>query len=182
MSLITLPKTRISRLIDQSWRMLFGTPTEKRSRIWPHLYLGGQLYQRGTKTLRRWGVTGVISLRQSLPKQFIKSGFKLLHIPVKEHDSPSLEQLIQGVKFIEQEIDLGGTIYVHCLHGEGRGPTMVAAYLISQGFTVERALSHISSIRPFISPSKSQVDRLHMYEQSRLGSESGAGNFLNSFA
>jgi protein-tyrosine phosphatase len=145
---------------------------QKRSRIWPHLYLGGQLYQRGTRTLKSWGVTGVISLRQSLPKQFIKSGFKLLHIPVKEHDSPSIEQLAQGVKFIDREIDLDGTIYVHCLHGEGRGPTMVAAYLISQGFTVEKALSHISSIRPFISPSQSQVDRLHTFERRYLGSES----------
>jgi protein-tyrosine phosphatase len=157
-------RIRLNRLIDQSWRMMFGTPTHKRSKVLPHLYLGGQLYQRGTPVLKKWGITGVVSLRRSLPKEFIRSGYKLLHLPVIEHDAPTLNQLCQGVKFIHNEIESGGTIYVHCLHGEGRGPTMVAAYLLSLGYTVEKALEYIMTIRSFISPSDAQIDKLEEFQ------------------
>jgi protein-tyrosine phosphatase len=91
-----------------------------------------------------------------------------LHIPVVDKTSPSIKQLEEGVKFIKKEIDSGGSVYVHCYWGEGRGPTMAAAYLISTGLTSDAALAVIKKVRPFIRPSLSQIDCLQKFQQIYL--------------
>lgn len=43
---------------------------------------------------------------------------------------PSLENLREGVKFVQKHRDSGNSVYVHCKAGRFRSATMVAAYLI----------------------------------------------------
>lgn len=106
-------------------------------------------------------MTAVVSMRMSVPKKFFtNTKIKVLHLPVLEHTAPSIEQLHDGVDFIKEEIASGGTVYIHCLHGEGRGPTMAIAYLISIGYSFDDALKDILSIRPFVNPSQAQLHQL----------------------
>ncbi|HSH31353.1 MAG TPA: dual specificity protein phosphatase, partial [Candidatus Saccharimonadales bacterium] len=63
-------------------------------------------------------------------------------------------------QFIAEQIRAGGAVYIHCRLGEGRGPTVAAAYLISQGMRPEDALAHLRRFRPFARPNKKQVRQL----------------------
>jgi dual specificity MAP kinase phosphatase len=87
-----------------------------------------------------------------------------LHLPTIDNTPPTLEQLYQGVEFMKKEIDEGGKVYVHCWEGIGRGPTMVAAYLIKEmAMTADEAWKHIRKVRPFIRPTGAQVAQIERF-------------------
>lgn len=154
-----------SRAIDHTFRRITGKPRASKSLITPQIFLGGQYKQSGLKTLQAWGVTAVVSMRMTQPQEYIDSNWlSVLHLPTPDQTAPSLEQLAQGVAFIKKHIDAGGKAYIHCHHGEGRGPTMTAAYLISTGMTLDDALTEICKVRNFIRPTESQIARLREFE------------------
>lgn len=71
-------------------------------------------------------------------------------IPVKDHTAPTNEQLSFGVATIKKLVDMQKKVYVHCQNGHGRAPTMVAAYLIKNGKTIDEAVDFIKNKRPSI--------------------------------
>ena len=96
---------------------------------------------------------------------------KYLHLPTIDDDAPTLEHLAEGAEFIRDEIEGGGTVYIHCAGGIGRAPTMAAAYLISIGKTLDEALAMIRKPRPFVLLTDIQIEQLRAYEASVRESE-----------
>lgn len=155
----------IHRQLERLRSYISGTPKFEYSRISPHLYVGGRYRKDAYSTFERWGVTGIVNMR-SVASTDISSRFEHLHLKTQDWHAPDISLLKQGVDFIGAHIDKGGSVYVHCRQGEGRGPTMAAAYLISQGLTVEEALAHIKKSRPMAHPNRSQVKQLARWQQS----------------
>jgi hypothetical protein len=58
-------------------------------------------------------------------------------------------------------------VYVHCGSGVGRAPSLAAAYLISEGATLDDAVAKIQKARPFIRILPVQLERLREYEVHR---------------
>lgn len=165
-SLFILFSIHIIRIIDQLQRGMTGLPTIKRSMITPNLYIGGQYRRNALILFQKIGITAVINMRtKPIFQEKDIAPLKLLNLPTRDRTAPTKEQLKKGVEFIKEQIDQGGKVYIHCRFGEGRGPTMGAAYLISQGVTADDALSEIKKIRPFIRVSKSQRERLQQLAQ-----------------
>lgn len=71
-------------------------------------------------------------------------------IPIENHTAPTQDQLDFGVSVLEKLVALDKKVYVHCRNGHGRAPTMVAAYLVKQGKSVDEALEFVGSKRPSI--------------------------------
>lgn len=67
----------------------------------------------------------------------------------------------------------GGKVYVHCMLGVGRSVTLIAAYLVAEGMTVDDAWRLIRRRRPFIQPTEVQMAQLErwaeIYEQALAG-------------
>lgn len=72
------------------------------------------------------------------------------------------------VKFITDAIKGGGCVYVHCMCGISRSATMIAAYLISQGYTDEQATKLIKEKRPCTNPNKGFRRQLKKYYESHV--------------
>jgi protein-tyrosine phosphatase len=87
------------------------------------------------------------------------------HLPTIDDDAPSIEQLKQGVIFIEQLVANGEKVYIHCAGGIGRAPTLAAAYFISQGMSLQEAIALIKKTRPFINIMPPQMEQLVNYER-----------------
>ncbi len=87
--------------------------------------------------------------------------------PTDDNGAPSLGDLARGVDFIG-EIDGGGRVFIHCWEGIGRSATTAAAYFVSRGSTPVEAWKRIKKIRPFIRPTKTQVERLNEYSEIHL--------------
>jgi len=156
----------LCRAIDRLYRRLWGVPLLRFSRLADNLHLDGQYSRAGIAILRKRGITAIVSMRPRLYHQDSLTGFNMLHLPTVDKTPPSLEDLKRGVKFITQEMESGGKVYVHCRVGEGRAPTMTAAYLISTGMSVADALATIKKTRPFIAPNQAQLDQLHAFHAS----------------
>jgi predicted protein tyrosine phosphatase len=125
---------------DQATRRITGAPTERYTRITPHLFVGGQYSRKGWTTLARRGATAAVSMRAEYDDR--GEGFlppRYLHLPTVDNHAPTLDHLLNGIHFIHGELERGGQVYIHCWEGVGRGPTMLAAYLVSTGLKPSEA-------------------------------------------
>lgn len=153
----------ILEIIDQSARRILGAPTEHFSRITPQLHVGGQYSRKGWAILARRGVTAAVSMRGEYDDR--GEGFlppRYLHLPTVDNHAPTLEHLRQGVEFIDDELERGGQVYVHCWEGVGRGPTMLAAYFVCTGMKPSEAWAKIKAVRPFIRPTVDQIAQIDL--------------------
>jgi hypothetical protein len=162
----------LQRTFDHTYRRIIGVPTLRYSEISPQLYLGGQYSWRGFQILKKRGITAIVSMRSRARADLPDMGpVRFLHLPTPDLSPPSLKDLEKGSRFIDDEIKRGGKVYVHCHYGEGRGPSMIAAYLITTGLTVEAALAQIRAVRGFIGLTPRQVERLDEFalqEQKKI--------------
>lgn len=86
-------------------------------------------------------------------------------LPVENYQPPKPDQIDFGVSAIEKFVSMKKKVYIHCQNGHGRAPTLVAAYLIKNGKTVDGAIALIASKRPSIHIEDSQKEALELYAQ-----------------
>ncbi len=156
----------IIRYLDQLSRQLTGMPRLKHSEITDKLYLGGQYKLTSFETLKKVGITAIVNMRTKSVHQLPLENFNYLHLPTPDHHAPTQEQLKQGVEFIDLQIKGGGKVYIHCRFGEGRGPTMAIAYLISTGLSLDEAIDSVIKVRPFIRPTAVQMQALKTFAKA----------------
>lgn len=157
-------------MYDNAHRITTGLPRLSRSQITAHLFLGSQYNLLGLKKLKALGVTAIVNMRMHNDYSDAEhEGIKYLHLPTVDNTPPPLEVLLKGADFIDHEIKNGGSVYVHCRQGLGRGPTMAMAYLIKTGLTYADAYAMIKRVRIFINPRSGQVAMLKELEEYYKG-------------
>lgn len=77
-----------------------------------------------------------------------RAGVTALHLPVPDMSAPTPEQLVTALDYIDRSLAQGSAVYVHCLMGQGRTGTVLAAYLVRAGFTADAAIERIRALRP----------------------------------
>lgn len=139
------------------------------SQITDSIFLGTNLCCQShfSESLLSIGITVDISLEE----EHIDAPFGVesyLWLPVKNRTSPTDDQLQIGISFIASILSLGKKLYIHCKNGHGRGPTLVAAHLVSTGKTVDDAIALLSEKRPAVHLEESQVAALKRLATFRL--------------
>lgn len=163
-----LPKV-ILWMSSDTVRWIVGAPLRRVSQVTPQLHLGGQYRRRGWPKLIKRGITAVVNLRAEFDDNSASiAPARYLYLPTVDDDTPTLEQLREGVAFIAKEIARGGSVYVHCHSGTGRAATMTAAYLTSTGLTPEKAWAFIRETRPFVCPTPAQAAQVELFARSVL--------------
>lgn len=113
------------------------------------------------------GITADISLEEiRIDTPFgVKS---YVWLPVKDHHPPTQYQFEIGVAAIGNAVRVKKKVYVHCKNGHGRAPTLVAAYLISQGMEVREAMKYITSKRSGVHFTDVQIRSLERFQKRNL--------------
>ena len=160
-------KTEYLRFCDYISRKISGSVDIKTSQITSQIFLGGQYKLKSIPKIQKLGITAIVNMRmRSVHPLNTLKGVRYLHLPTPDRMAPSLEDLKTGAAFIKDEVERGGKVYIHCMAGEGRGPTMALAYLISTGLDMDDAMKLVKKVRAFIRPTKVQLEQLKSYSKT----------------
>lgn len=131
-------------------------PKFKMTEIMPNLWLGNLDTTYDMEFLQEAKITHVLSIIEidhSTPAMVAKG---VIHMRIRMYDrdeEPIYSVFPTACKFMEDALKGGGAVYVHCLMGMSRSPTLVAAYLIkTHGMSAEEALTFLVARRPIVSP------------------------------
>jgi len=76
-----------------------------------------------------------------------------LWLPTVDFQAPSLEFVVDGVEFIQRNLEKGDSVYVHCKAGRARSATVVLCWMVKyRGMTVEQAQAKLLECRPHTNP------------------------------
>jgi atypical dual specificity phosphatase len=119
--------------------------------------------------LREQGIDALLSLTErELPLDSEETGgLEVLHLPVIDMTAPQPSQLIQALSFIDRQRAQGRAVAAHCLQGQGRTGTILAAYLVRQGMEPAAAVSHLRQICPGAIEAKEQERALEAFAKRR---------------
>ncbi len=115
--------------------------------------------------LKAQDIGALVSLTETpLPPAPLQAlDIEALHLPVPDMTAPLPEQLHRALEFIDWHHATGTGVAVHCLMGQGRTGTVLAAYLIRAGMSAEEAIAELRTRCPGALSSPSQEAALRRF-------------------
>ena len=119
--------------------------------------------------LRQQDIGAVLSLTEAplIEEALTRHRLEVLHLPVPDMTAPLPEQFQRALAFIDWQRALGRAVAVHCLVGQGRTATILAAYLIRGGMSADSAIDRLRTICPGAIGSPEQERALHAFAARR---------------
>ena len=151
---------------------LWGFRSGARENAWdeiaPGLFLGCRLNSRDNAAIESLAVVSVLDLTSEFGETARLQALDYLCIPLLDTSAPNLQQLRDGVLWIENALKRG-PLYIHCALGHGRSATFVAAYLVTSGRArdADEAIAQIKKRRPHIGLEAGQMTVLQNYASTR---------------
>ncbi len=134
------------------------------------LAVGGRVHPDDIPALARSGVTHVVDTRSEYcddTQKMVKEHIELLHLPTPDTYPLTVEQLQQGAAWVQERIQKGGRVLIHCEHGVGRSVLLTCAVLVYGGMSSHDALALVQEKRWQAAPNHRQVARLREFEMAR---------------
>ena len=130
--------------------------------VTPQLALGGRFELDACEHLvEALGIRYVVDVRVECcddEEELRRHGIQLLHLPTVDTRAVSQEMLDDGVAWVNQRLDLGHKVYVHCEHGVGRSALLGLCILASRGLSPLDAVRTAKRARWQVSPSPEQLE------------------------
>lgn len=119
--------------------------------------------------IRAQGIGAILSLTEEPlePAVLASHGFETRHLPVVDFTPPNPDQLAEALAFIDRQRAADRPVLVHCLAGQGRTGTVLAAYLIRSGHSPERAIALLREVCPLAVENELQLAALASFAASR---------------
>jgi protein-tyrosine phosphatase len=118
------------------------------------LFLGGLDDLENEKWIEKTGITHVLSIIDKFDVKTVTSQYTQKIFLAADDDYENLLRYFnEGIKFIDDAIQKGGKIFVHCAMGMSRSPTIVIAYLmVKMNLDPKEAFHYVKKRRPIINP------------------------------
>ncbi|KAJ6485785.1 protein-tyrosine phosphatase-like protein [Mycena sanguinolenta] len=127
------------------------------------LYLGNLSAAGSPQLLTRLKITHVLSVCPDIME--VVETIKHLTLPIVDDEQFELLQYLSATcQFIQEALDSGGHVLVHCVMGISRSAAVVSAYLMfSQHISAARAIALVRSRRPKSKPSYNFIRQLQVF-------------------
>jgi protein tyrosine phosphatase (PTP) superfamily phosphohydrolase (DUF442 family) len=142
--------------------------------ITDQLAVGGRIRPQDIPALARIGVNSVVDTRLEYcddAEALGKEGIELLHVPAPDTRPLSIEQMLMGAKWVQERLDAGKRVVIHCEHGVGRSALLTCAVLVYGGMHAQAALNLVQQRRWQASPNHGQIVRLREFEDTLAGEQ-----------
>lgn len=142
-------------------------------KIEPHLFLACRMSTQHVDLLNENNVDAILDVTaefDGLDWTAYQEDYKYLNVPVLDHTSPTSEQLVLAINWLNQQISDNKNVVVHCALGRGRSVLVVAAYLLAKNpsLSVDDALRQINQIRQTARLNKRQLASLQKVRDGGL--------------
>lgn len=142
--------------------------------ITPQLAVGGRILPADIHRLAATGIDRVVDTRSEHSDDVNamgEAGIELLYLPAPDTFPLTVDQLREGARWINQQLDGGHRVLVHCEHGVGRSVLLCASALVAQGMNAHDALTLIQRRRWQAAPNHRQMRRLQEFERATHGEQ-----------
>jgi protein-tyrosine phosphatase len=130
--------------------------------VTPQLAVGGSFSMDEAAALaRELGIARVVDLRDECcddEEELRRHGVLLLKLPTADCCAVSQDMLDDGVAWVNDHLDAGHRVYVHCEHGIGRSALLLLCVLVARGLRPLDALALLKRARRKASPSPAQLE------------------------
>jgi atypical dual specificity phosphatase len=100
-------------------------------------------------------INKINSINPTLESYFLKTD---------DYNAPSVYELSQVVKYIDNQVNTNKPVVVHCAAGKGRTGTVLASYFMKkEGLDLNKAIKKIRALRPGSIQSKQQENTLNLF-------------------
>jgi protein-tyrosine phosphatase len=137
------------------------------SKLTDFLYIGGAAAAKNKSMLLQTGITHVINCAASVAPASFPDEFCYFNIRLRDHSSQDIARHFYSMfDFIERARECGGRIFLHCVKGISRSPTMAIAYLMwYKNMGMYKALDFVRQARPIVDPNAGFIFQLTEWEQ-----------------
>lgn len=125
---------------------------------------------RDVAGLQALGVTVLVTLeeRATVDAELLRlAGIRSAHFPIVDMSAPGVEDAVRFCAEVDGWLRHGEVVALHCLAGQGRTGTMLAAYLIRGGAPCAQAIETVRCINPRCVQSEAQVHFLEALAAER---------------
>ena len=136
----------------------------------PGLWLGSREAACNLSVLKQAGVQGCVNC--TTQPNLLPEAFSYLHVDVSDTPEENLlpAHLERVVKWVQQHISAGRSVFVHCHAGVSRSPTIVIGLLLHlRGMSLIDAWNHVKRLRPSVRPNAGFCQQLCDRERSLYG-------------
>lgn len=150
--------------IDSKLRYYIPFNTFEADEIMDSIYLGSINSAYDLDQLKKLGITHILSVISGFEAPF-PNNFKYLIINALDTENTNLFNIFNETnEFIDNAIDYGNKVLIHCKAGRSRSVCILAAYLINKyGMDVDNVLQFIKSKRNIIEPNAGFIKQLNKY-------------------
>jgi len=139
------------------------------TQIRPFLWLGAAYNLRQLDVVYRQGIRAIVDLRaEKTPQAFLSTYAELQfrRFPVVDRKAHSQEELLHIVLWVLEKTRQACPTLVHCQHGIGRAPLVVACVLLTEGLHAFQANRELERLRWQVRMNKAQLRALHEFSNT----------------
>ena len=132
------------------YALTLGRPGPDLSWVTDLVGVSGTLQPRHIPGLAEMGVRSIIDLREEGrddPVLLAQHDIRFLHLPSRDHSSPSQEQLVEGARWVLGEVQAQRKTVIHCKEGIGRSVAVVCCSLMMGGHSMAEAVRLVRATR-----------------------------------
>ena len=158
-----------------------GTSTFQCSEIIPgKLFLGVKKFAQNQKLLKTKEISAIVNLTE-VPLFFSYDSSEQIPVhwvPIKDTEDQGIEWIEDAAIFIDSQLKANKRVFVHCVMGISRSPTLIIYYLMTRNsnslecMNLREALEFVLSKRSIIRPNNGFIKALIDFEKTHRGSSS----------
>lgn len=135
------------------------------SQITSQLFVGNYSSSRNFEFINENKITHILTVANDIDPEY-PSNCKYKIVNVDDWHEEDLSQHFHDCfSFIDDGMQAGGSVLVHCLAGISRSPAIVIGYLMyKDGLTLDEAYNIVKEKRPLIGPNSGFLDQLTQLE------------------